>query len=76
MSEVTINNVTYNTDDRIVYCRKCGGYYYDAPELMHRFKLTEEQRRLWLESLMGAAYCPKCNDVQIWVGTDKVVRWA
>ena len=71
MSEVIIDNVSYNSEDKIRSCHNCPGDFYDAPSLVNFIELTTSQQELFDAALLGFAVCPECNLVEVWEGINK-----
>lgn len=51
-------------DDKVKPC-KCGGYFYDSPDLAINLDLTEKELNMIVLGIVKILYCPECGIVEI-----------
>ena len=62
---IRIGYKEYDTDDIIADCAKCGGSFFNAPELVNRLDLTPEQLIDFKAGLKMVGYCPICQEAKL-----------
>jgi len=66
MTEVKDGYFTYDTDDFVKYCPKCGGNMYEDASLARQFGLTDGQRIALIAGEFKILVCSKCGYVDTW----------
>jgi hypothetical protein len=57
---------TYDTEDIIGKCVKCGGVVYNVPEFRGKLSLTTEQDKLFYLGVIKIGLCIDCLELDIY----------